>query len=256
MLFLEEPLEQAIAAHIEGVVATAKTATAYRRPLIAFVNANHPEFAQLKARVDPAHLLPDDVLSEAKSVISFFLPFDAAVVKANARSAYTAREWAVAYIETNTLIGQICASLSQLLAGRGYAAQWELPTHNFDPVRLISRWSHKSVGVIAGLGSFGLHHMVITDAGCAGRFGSLITTAPLVSTSPLEPDQQRCRYFADGGCTVCVDRCPVQALRTDGLDSALCYQRCLEVDQHFSDLGLTDVCGKCATGPCALAPAP
>ncbi len=38
-------------------------------------------------------------------------------------------------------------------------------------------WSHKSAAAIAGLGSFGLHRMLITDAGCAGRCGSLLGPA-------------------------------------------------------------------------------
>ena len=113
-------------------------------------------------------MLPEDILEGARSVISFFLPFDKSIVTANAKSDYTAREWAVAYIETNQLIDGICASLSELLSVHGYQSAWELPTYSFDPVQLISRWSHKSVGVVAGLGSFGLHQMVITDLGCAG----------------------------------------------------------------------------------------
>jgi len=245
-------LEEKIRAHIGNAVATTGTATRYRPPLVAIVKADHPEFVRLKDYVDPSHLLPQDILPGAKSVISFFLPFDKSVVIANARRGYAAREWAVAYIETNTLIDRICASLSELLAVHGHEGRWELPTHNFDPVRLISRWSHKSVGVIAGLGTFGLHQMVITDAGCAGRFGSLVTTAPLKPTEHPHQLKQRCRYYTDGSCTVCVDRCPVDALREDAFDRALCYERCLEVDRYHAELGLTDVCGKCATGPCAL----
>ena len=171
---------------------------------------------------------------------------------ANAKRGDTAREWAVAYIETNALINQICAALADLLAQQGFESRWELPTHNFDPVRLISRWSHKSVGVIAGLGSFGLHRMVITDAGCAGRFGSLVTSAALTPSAQPEPGKVRCRYYAGGTCSVCVDNCPVGAIQKDVFDRATCYERCLEVDRYYADLGLTDVCGKCATGPCAL----
>jgi hypothetical protein len=36
------------------------------------------------------------------------------------------------------------------------------PTHNFDEKKLISDWSHKHIGFIAGLGKFGLHQMLIT----------------------------------------------------------------------------------------------
>lgn len=44
------------------------------------------------------------------------------------------------------------------------------------------------------------------------------------------------------------------ALTVDGLDKPACYRRLLEVDARYDDLGLCDVCGKCATGPCAVMP--
>jgi len=43
-------------------------------------------------------------------------------------------------------------------------------------------------------------------------------------------------------------------LTVDGLDKPACYRRLLEVDARYEDLGVCDVCGKCATGPCAVMP--
>lgn len=243
-------LETLIRATIEEMVKNAGTETPYRLPLIAFASAANPGFARLREVATPQHLLPEDLLSGARSVIVFFLPFAKEVVEANRRASYVAREWAVAYVETNQLIARICQRLADILAERGARAASEPATHNFDPVSLVSRWSHKSVAVVAGLGSFGLHHMLITDAGCAGRFGSLVTDAELDPTPVVE--KKRCLYHHDGSCRQCVKLCPVGALTEEGLDKALCYRRCLEVDAYFADLGLTDVCGKCALGPCAF----
>lgn len=162
-----------------------------------------------------------------------------------------AQEWAKAYIETNALISHITAYLIELLAKQGIRAAAEPPTHNFDPVSLISRWSHRSVAVIAGLGSFGLHQMVITDSGCAGRFGSLVIDAelPIRATESKE----RCLYFHDSSCKICVSRCPINALDTNNsLDKQRCYQRCLSTAKEFQHLGVADVCGKCAIGPCSF----
>jgi epoxyqueuosine reductase QueG len=106
------------------------------------------------------------------------------------------------------------------------------------------------VGVFAGLGSFGVHHLVITDAGCAGRFSSVVLDAPL----PVEaaPRRERCLYFHDGSCLECVVRCPAAALDPEtGLDKQACSQRCQEVGRSFGDLDLAEVCGKCALGPCS-----
>jgi epoxyqueuosine reductase QueG len=233
-------------------VAGANTVTQYRQPLVGFAAADDPCFRQLAEVHCPGHLAPEDLLSGARSVISFFLPFASSVVDANAEHRTdVASEWALAYIETNAFIGRIADHLQAVLAAEGVLSAAEPATHNFDPVSLRSRWSHKSVAVIAGLGSFGVHHMVITDAGCAGRFGSLVVDTDL----PAGPTgkRNRCLYYADGSCLECVLRCPVNALDVEGsLDKPTCYRRLLGVSEAFKSLGLADVCGKCAIGPCSL----
>ncbi len=245
-------LERRIVRVVDEVVAEAATITQYRSPLVGFASAHDSRFLALRRIMDADHMMPRDMLSGGETVISFFVPFGEDVVVANAQQREAvAREWAVAYVETNELIGRITERLVVFLGDQGFRATGVPATHKFDPVQLVSRWSHKSVGVIAGLGSFGLHHMVITDMGCAGRFGSVVTDAAL----PHEASGQRegCLAFAGGSCRVCVDRCPVDALRDDGyIDKERCYERCLDVGATFEDLGLCDVCGKCAVGPCAV----
>lgn len=245
-------LSEFITTAIRHQVAEADTVTDYREPLIGFAAADDPKFADLRRVAEPTHLLPQDLLPDARSVVAFFLPFARWIVKANAQQKEkVAREWVEAYIETNSLIKHITTHLTETLAERGVRAAAEPPTHNFDPVSLISRWSHKSVAIIAGLGSFGLHHMVITDAGCAGRFGSLVIDADL----PIIPAElkERCLYFYDDSCQVCVSRCPVKALGTNtSIDKQRCYQQCLNTAKESQYLGLADVCGKCAIGPCSF----
>jgi len=237
---------------IRRQVAEAGATTEYRDPPVGFVAAADPRFLDLRRVVHPTHMMPQDLIPGARSVVSFFLPFARWVVEANAgHKEKVAREWAVAYVETNALIGCIAAHLIESLAGRGIRAAAEPATHNFDPVSLISRWSHKSVAVIAGLGSFGLHHLVITDAGCAGRFGSLVLNAEL----PVTPakSRERCLYFHDGSCLECVMRCPAAALdEADPIDKQSCWQRCQQIGEQYAHLGPTEVCGKCAIGPCSF----
>ena len=233
-------------------VANAGTVTMYGEPLVGFAAADDPQFGDLPRLAEPTHMLPEDLLPGARSVVSFFLPFDPKVVEANTKGrTNVAREWAVAYVETNALIGRVTSSLISVLAEQGVRAVAEPATGNFDPVTLISRWSHKSVAVISGLGSFGLHHMVITDAGCAGRLGSLVVDAELPAVA--HQAKERCLYFKDGSCLECVMRCPVGALDQDGiLDKQRCWVRCLEVAKGFEEVGVAEVCGKCVIGPCAL----
>lgn len=237
---------------IKRVVREADTITEYRQPLVGFASAEDPRFGDLLRVVHPAHWFPQDLLPGAKSVVAFFLPFAPWVVEANAQHReQVAREWAVAYIETNALIGRITSHLIEALAERGVHAAAEPATHNFDPQSLVSHWSHKSAAVIAGLGSFGLHQMAITDSGCAGRFGSLVLDAELPST-PSQP-KERCLYYHDASCLECVLRCPANALdETVPLDKQRCDSRLHSVSREFEHLGLADVCGKCAIGPCSL----
>jgi epoxyqueuosine reductase len=232
-------------------VARSATVTGYREPLVGFASATDPRFDELRHIVEPTHLLPEEMLPGARTVISFFLPFAAWVVEANSRDREAvAREWSTGYVETNALIGRIAGHLTELLAERGVRAAGAPATHNYDPVSLTCQWSHKSVAVIAGLGSFGLHRMVITGAGCAGRFGSLVVDADL----PVAPvrARERCLHFHNGSCQECVSRCPVDALSVDGsMDKQRCHRRLLDLEARFQ----AKACGKCAMGPCATGPA-
>jgi len=111
----------------------------------------------------------------------------------------------------------------------------------------------KSIITSNVLGSFGLHQLVITDSGCAGRFGSLVVDVdlPVMKTEPKE----RCLYFVDRSCLECVLRCPVGALdQKEGLDKKLCWEKCQKTSAEFRELGRATVCGKCAVGICALEP--
>jgi epoxyqueuosine reductase QueG len=249
-----EPTELAtlIADTVHGTVARAGTVTEYRQPLVGFANTHNPRFVQLREVVHPSHMLPQNLVPAARSAVSFFLPFAAWVSEANTQDRnQVAREWAVAYVETNQLIGRVCDQLIASLAKRGIQAVAEPATHNFDHVSLVSRWSHKSVAFIAGLGSFGLHQMIITDAGCAGRFGSLILDAELPA-SEFE-NRQRCAYYHDQSCLECAMCCPVSAIDPDEpLDKQSCWQRCQQIADEFKDVGLAEVCGKCAIGPCSF----
>ena len=230
----------------------AGTVTEYRRPLVGFASAADPRFRELQRIVEPTHLLPEDMLPGARAVVSFFLPFAGWVIEANARDrSWVAREWPVAYMETNALIERITAHLIDTLAEQGIRAAAAPATHNYDPVTLVCRWSHKSVAVIAGLGSFGLHRMVITDSGCAGRFGSLVIDHEL-EVAPIAA-KERCLHFFDGSCHECVSRCPVNALCMDGsLDKQRCNHRLLGLAKQLGSGSVADACGKCAIGPCSL----
>lgn len=243
-------LSQLINRWITEEVSSYQGVTSYREPVIGFASAHDSLFAKLKEVAAKGHLLPSDILPGAQTVVAFFLPFTEEIIDKNRQGEWPAREWALAYVETNQLITRICERLKAELKTLGIRAAFAPPTHNFDPVTLSSGWSHKHVAYIAGLGRFGAHHMLITPKGCAGRIGSLVIDAFISPTS--RPVEEYCLWFKERGCRVCFASCPIQALSSQGLDKERCYQWLLKVAEAYADLGLCDVCGKCATGPCAL----
>lgn len=225
--------------------------TRWGTPLAAFVSARDPLFLDLKKAVSPTHTMPADLLEGAKTVIVYFLPFEKAIVSSNRKGIRAAREWAIAYIETNRLIVEINQHLLEVLQKMGYRAALIPPTHNFDKKRLISNWSHKHVAFIGGLGTFGVHRLLITERGCCGRLGSLVTDAPIEPTERKEGEF--CLSKNGKSCLKCVTRCPVEALKENSFDRHRCYAQLLENAKDHAALGVADVCGKCSCiVPCSF----
>ena len=226
--------------------------TGWKSPLVAYARADDPLFIELKNIVNPTHALPQDFLSEAQTVITYFLPFENRVVESNKPGRYSSRTWALSYIETNRLIEALNEHLQQVLVEQGYKAVFVPATHNFDKKTLLSDWSHRSAAYIAGLGTFGLNHMLITENGCCGRIGSIITDLELPPTPRYT--KELCLYKANGNCGRCTKRCVNKALTIDTLDKHKCYEMCLINSERLSDFeSIADVCGKCLVNvPCSI----
>jgi len=159
-------------------------------------------------------------------------------------------------VETNDLIGRLSKALAAVLKQEGYRSGLTPATHNFDEVKLMARWSHKHLGYLAGLGRFGVHNLLITPAGCAGRLGSLVTDAD-VGDHPLVTSEETCLLKAGRECGKCIQACPVNALAEDGFGRRACWNRLKENRrnlEYFSALPpSTHVCGKClAVMPCSF----
>jgi epoxyqueuosine reductase QueG len=230
--------------------------TRYRKPLIGFLDADDGQFITLREQVNPAHLLPEDILPGARTVVSFFFPFTPGLVRAN-RQAKGDPDigWLYVYAQTNAMISKTCKHLQDVLIPRGIRTGWVDPTHNFDTRTLFARWSHKSIGYMAGLGRFGLHQMVITSSGCAGRFGSVVLDCHLAPSAPLLPDGAgACPALEGGMCDACIKACPVGAISPEGVDKRKCFNHINEIDARYrDDVGdMVDACGKCAVAACAL----
>lgn len=224
--------------------------TYWQNPLVGFAKASDPLFHKLKLVIDKDHALPTDFLEDAETVISYFIPFQKEIPLSNIDGKNASRQWAKAYVKTNELISTINEKLSQKLREWGFDTAVP-PTKKRDEETLVSTWSQKHIGYISGLGNFGIHHMLITEKGCCGRLGSVITNAIIRPTD--NPFQEYCLYNHDESCTACAEKCTFDALKPDSFDKHLCYEICLRNGSLYAALGEANVCGKCiCTVPCSF----
>ena len=227
----------------------------WQTPLLATA-AVDSRFDQLPQIAADDHVLPQDLLSTARAVIVFFIPFKKDLVKENRKGDRPCLNWGRAYVQTNDLIGRLTRALGDLLAERGFKSGLTPATHNFDEVKLMARWSHKHLAHLVNLGRFGIHHMLITPVGCTGRLGSLVTEADL-GDHPLIETREACLLKAGKDCGQCIKACPVEALSEEGFERRRCWDRLTEnrrTLEYFADLpASTHVCGKCAAVmPCSF----
>ena len=241
--------------YVSGYSAGTGESPIWRQPLLATATAD-ARFDILPRIAAEDHAMPRELLGAAKTVVVFFIPFVKALAVANSKGEIPCRNWGLAYEATNQLIGKCCEHLRDLLEQAGYAVALTPATHNFDHTRLVSRWSHKHLGYLAGLGRFGVNAQFITPAGCAGRLGSFVTDAGL-GDNPLVEEKELCLHKNGYQCLACVKRCPVGAVTLEGIDRKTCWTR-LKANLHetaeLAGLGsTTHVCGKCQVlVPCSL----
>jgi epoxyqueuosine reductase QueG len=227
----------------------------WRNPLLVTARADD-RFNTLPEIAADDHLVPSDLLPDSETVIVFFLPFKASLGKENATGKFPCRNWGLAYEDTNRLIGLIAQKISDYLTDHGFKTALTPATHNFDPEKLMARWSHKHLAYVSGLGRFGINAQMITPAGCAGRLGSLVTNA-VIDDSPVVTEEELCIHKKGEECLKCVSRCPVKAVGENGINRQRCWDRLNFNLKHVQALAgmknSTNVCGKCVVNlPCSI----
>ena len=222
----------------------------WRAPIVGIAAADDPAFVQLKEEVIPGHLMPSELLENAQWVVAIFVPYTKKVIDSNTGGEFSSLLWDDAYNRTNEMLASLNENLSAFLRSRGYEATNSLPTGGIVERAISSNWSHRHIGVIAGVGTFGINNMLITKRGCAGRMITFVTEAILPADNPLE---EQCLYKAKGICRECVDACPMKAIKFNGknyeVDKTKCVYMCYDKKKELApDMEGGENCGKCSCG--------
>ena len=217
----------------------------WRTPLVGFADACDPYIQNLPRLNTDRHLLPQDYMEHPTVVISVFIPFLPEIADSNigVKDNLPSQVWLDAYGTTNTMLGRLGQALCEFIRSKGCDAVAPDNVTMYTDI-LKSNWSQRHLAYAAGLGTFGINNMLITDSGCCGRFTSVVADIPdAVTTSILK--EERCLYKKDGSCGKCAANCFSGALTVDGFDRERCQEMCVRNDN--------DCCGKCDTDiPCAF----
>lgn len=230
----------------------------FEPPILAFGDAADDCFESLKEpfAVGEHFMIPEQWLNNAKTVISFFLPFTEQIRKGNKKDmSWPSAEWLHGRIEGQEFVVKLTIYLLNNLVEAGFDSVAPILDPRFSvkkyiegsTLRFASSWSERHVAYVCGLGTFGLSKGLITKKGICGRFGSIITAIPLPT------DKRKYTGINDycSMCGVCAHNCPVEAITLEqGKNDKICSE--------FID-GITKKCrpyygcGKCQVGvPCEV----
>lgn len=215
-----------------------KMAPMWDRPLVGYAAGDDPYFNFLKEHIGPFHWSPAEafqikypgtVSKEKLSVVSMVFPqmMDTKLAQSK-ETKCPAREWIVSRGEWEPLMKEFSGILVQRLEEMGIRSVSidllpEFSTARSEALGIASKWSHRHIAYLAGLGTFGLSEGLITEKGKAVRITSLILEAPLIpSQRSYETHQEWCLFYKDGSCGICMKRCPAGAITEEGHDKDTC----------------------------------
>jgi epoxyqueuosine reductase QueG len=221
-------------------------------PIFAFGDAGDEIYLRyMSPEIIGDHFIPPSGwLPGAKTVISFFLPYEEKIRAANAKDpCRPADEWLHGRYEGQALVAALSEYVGSLLEDAGCACV--VPA--LDPGygsggeygRFSSNWSERHAAYACGLGTFGLSKGVITAKGTCGRFGSVITERGF----PYDKRPYNGVYEYCNMCGECAARCPAGAISLEsGKNHVLCSDFLDKTREAYKP---RYGCGKCQVGvPC------
>lgn len=258
----------------------------WQEPIVGFADAGSDYIRSLKEIIHPDHQMPDEVIGDASIIIAYFLPFEEWVTESNtgrstdeatgseaANGELASALWAQSYEATNEMMGRLNEHIIEVVHKLGHEAATAPEAQVFYRDEVISHWSFRHLAYAAGLGTFGLNNMLITDKGCSGRFNAVVTDIDIEPDQPKETEA--CLFKNNGTCGACMVKCPAGAITESGFGRHKCYAQCMKNAAVYTEFGSSyagrleegaavseaqgpeqvigsEVCGKCIAGmPCA-----
>lgn len=243
---LEEKLADYIQNNEQNFITKLNMMQIYDQPLLSVAAASDPLWLKMKEPtiIGSQHLTPKEWLPEAKSVISYFLPFTTIIRTSNRLEGLPSKEWLYGRCEGEMFNNALRLLIIDLVEANGGQALAPALDKRFTVDNHTSNWSERHVAFIAGLGTFSMSHSLITRLGTAGRFGSVIVDLEFeIKPRPYQEVDEYCDK-----CGTCIDRCPPQAITENGKDKESCFQY---LNKMFELNKPRYGCGKCQTNvPC------
>lgn len=190
-------------------------------PLIGVAQAEDPLFLRLKDNkiIGTHHLTPKEWMPEAKSVISYFLPFSSNIRNLiRNKDSTSSREWIYKKIENVSFNNALCKFIAKKIDEIGGISVIPSMSSRFTVQNYKSNWSERHIAFISGLGTLGLSKSLITKRGCAGRLGSIIVSIPYKTTKRTYDGI----YDYCNSCGNCIQMCPVHSISSHNKKNTSC----------------------------------
>lgn len=205
-------------------------------PLVGFARAEQWDDPPFEPWV-PEAFRPSAIYPGVRSVIVMGIPVALPVLETAPSIWYHEL-----YKAVNTLLDTQGYRIATWLNGMGYPSLW-VPRDGYGSIAVLKEnpvafFSHRHAAYLAGLGTFGVNNMLLTEQyGPRVRFVSVFTTAELPAGTP--PGTDLCTR-----CMECVRACPVGAIGEAGYpgeltDKQACAARSEALlRRHISPCGL------------------
>ena len=177
---------------------------------------------------------PTDVLPKCKSVISFACRFPVATLHCNSHIPYTRVRNSI-----TPKMDQIALDFCMEMERQGILCV-PIPTNESIWDTNTNRWrgivSQKHAAQAAGLGTIGRHSLLITP-----EFGSMVWLGAVLCEQEFEADPLKEKICND--CNLCVEVCPVNALKEKDMNQGACWDHAFGEDEEIKEWQIS--CHKC-----------